>query len=405
MKIAVVETDSRGGLIHFAYQLSEGFAESGVETTLVTGRDYELAALPHKCRVEPMLNLWPAFEPPPATRFAAWIRRIVWPLRRAFRAWVLVRDWWRLTRYLRKLRPDIVVFSMIRFRFLSVFLQQLQGEGMVLAQVCHEFANRETKSTFVGRLVDSLFSSPYRAFSSIFLLSQSARDAFCKTYPEEASKTLVVPHGPELLFPERPEDVADLKARYRISDGDQLVLMFGGLRPSKGVPDLIEAFALVKDRPRARLLIAGYPSREFDSAAEIERISRLGIEERTQIDLRYLGMSELGSLIRLASVVVFPYRSATSSGALALAMSLGRPVIATGIGGLVDAVEDRITGRLVSPNSRDAMTETLEEVLGNLDVAEEMAKRGQEVQLSERSWLSIASAMLTNFRALKVAPR
>jgi glycosyltransferase involved in cell wall biosynthesis len=405
MKIAVVETDSRGGLIHFAYQLSEAFAEVGVETTLVTGRDYELAALPHKCRVEPMLNLWPAFETPPATRFAAWVRRIVWPLRRAFRAWVLAREWWRLTRFLRRLRPDVVVFSMIRFRFLSVFLQQLQGEGIVLAQVCHEFANRETKPNFASRLADSLFASPYRAFSSIFLLSQSAREAFCKTYPEEASKTLVVPHGPELLFPERPEDVADLKARYRISDDDQLVLMFGGLRPSKGVPDLIEAFAQVKDRPHARLIIAGYPSREFDADAEIERISRLGIGERAQIDMRYLGMSELGSLIRLASVVVFPYHSATSSGALALAMSLGRPVIATAIGGLVDAVEDRVTGRLVRPNSPDAMAQALEDTLGDPVAAEGMAMRGQEVLLSERSWPFIANAMLINFRSLQVAPR
>lgn len=405
MRIAVVETDSRGGLIHFAYQMSEAFAEAGAETTLITGHDYELADLPHTCRVEPMLNLWPAFEAPPASRLAASLRRIMWPLRRAFRALVLAREWWRLTRRLRKMQPDVVLFSMIRFRFLSVFLNQLKGEGMILAQVCHEFANREAKPSFAGRLVDSLFTSPYRAFSSIFLLSQSARDAFCEAYPEEAAKTQVIPHGPELLFPERPEDVAELKARYKITGDDQIVLMFGGLRPSKGVPELIEAFARIKDRPHARLLIAGYPSREFDAGAEIERLSRLGIAGRAQIDLRYLGMSELGSLIRLASVVVFPYRSATSSGALALAMSLGRPVIATAIGGLVDAVEDGKTGRLVAPGSPDAMAQALEDVLGDPAAAEAMAMRGQAVQLSERSWSSVARLMLARFRALQGAPR
>lgn len=399
MKIAIVETDSRGGLIHFAYQLAEAFAELGVETTLVTGRDYELAELPHKCQVAPILKLWPAFEAPPATRLAAWARRMVWPLRRAFRAWVLVREWWRLTRYLKRSRPDVVIFSMIRFQFLSVFLHQLQGEGILLAQVCHEFANREAKTGFAGRLIDSLFPSPYRAFSTIILMSQSTRDAFCECYPEEAAKTLVVPHGPELLFPARPEDAGELKARYRISDDDQLVLMFGGLRPSKGVPDLIEAFARIKDRPRARLLVAGYPSREFDADAEVERMSRLGLAGRAQLDLRYLGMSELGSLIRMASVVVFPYRSATSSGALALAMSLGRPVIATAVGGLFDAVEDRKTGRLVEPGSIDALAQALEEVLGDQEAAEDMAMRGQEVQLSERSWSSIARRLLSQFRA------
>lgn len=34
-----------------------------------------------------------------------------------------------------------------------------------------------------------------------------------------------------------------LHARYSLQLGAKVILMFGGLRPSKGVPDLIAAFA------------------------------------------------------------------------------------------------------------------------------------------------------------------
>lgn len=82
-----------------------------------------------------------------------------------------------------------------------------------------------------------------------------------------------------------------------------------------------------------------------------------------------------------------------------------RPVIATAIGGLVDAVEDGKTGRLVAPGSPDAMAQALEDVLGDPAAAEAMAMRGQAVQLSERSWSSVARLMLARFRALQGAPR
>jgi glycosyltransferase involved in cell wall biosynthesis len=405
MKIAIVETDSKGGLIHYAYQLAEAFAELGVDTTLVTGRDYELAALPHRCKVAPILNLWSPIEAPPRSALAAWLRRRLWPLRRAWRAFVLAREWGRLTRYLRRMRPDVAIFSMIRFRFLSVFLYGLRRSGITLAQICHEFENREALSGPAEWMVTALFPEPYPAFSTIFLLSRAAQSDFCTAYPEETGKTALVPHGPETLFKEDPEDEARLRARYRIGDDDEIVLMVGGLRPSKGVSELIEAFALLRDRPKARLLIAGYPSREFDVEAERARIVRLGIGDRVNMDLRYLGMSELGALVRLARVVAFPYRSATSSGVLALALTQGRPVVATAVGGLVDALEDGRIGKLVPPGDAAALAQALGELLQDRGAAERMGAAGQQVQCAERAWTVIAGQMLKSISTAGGAPR
>ena len=58
MKVTIVEFDGSGGLIHFAYQLCSAIADLGVETTLITCSDYELADFPHNFEVKKILNLW-----------------------------------------------------------------------------------------------------------------------------------------------------------------------------------------------------------------------------------------------------------------------------------------------------------------------------------------------------------
>lgn len=395
MKITIVEPDSKGGLIHFAYQLAEGFAAIGVDTTLVTGRDYELAGLPHRCHVAPILKLWSPIEALPGNAVSKWLRSRLWPLRRAWRAFVLAREWARLALYLRRTRPDVAIFSIIRFRFLTVFIHALRHSGITLAQVCHEFENRESNPGYTSRALSALFPEPYPAFSLIFLLSQAAQSDFCGLHPSQARKTVVVPHGPETLFGEDPAAEARLRARYAIRDDDEIVLMVGGLRPSKGVSDLIEAFALVRDRPKARLLIAGYPSREFDAQDEYERIARLGLTERVTLDQTYLDMADLGGLVRLARVVAFPYHSATSSGVLALALTQGRPVVATAVGGLADALEDGRIGTLVPPRDAAALAQAIGDLLHDRERAEAMAAAARDVQCVERSWTAIASQMVS----------
>lgn len=191
---------------------------------------------------------------------------------------------------------------------------------MTLGQVCHEFANCEASDSGLLQRLGNL-PSRYECFSSIFLLSEAARVDFCAIYPEEAAKTVLIPHGPELLFEPEGDAATKVAAHYGLRDGQRIVLMFGGLRPSKGVPELVEAFALLREAPDTRLIIAGYPSKEFDADALVAQIAALGLTDRVTIDFRYLPMGELGALIERADVVVFPYRSATSSGALALAQS------------------------------------------------------------------------------------
>lgn len=120
------------------------------------------------------------------------------------------------------------------------------------------------------------------------------------------------------------------------SPAGRVIGSFGFLLPGKGLPELIEAFALLaKTDPlvRLKLVNALYPSPVSD--AELSRcqslITSFGLEGRVELETRFL--SEDDALDKLAEVnlVIFPYQETreSSSAAVRLGIASGRPVAVT----------------------------------------------------------------------------
>jgi glycosyltransferase involved in cell wall biosynthesis len=74
---------------------------------------------------------------------------------------------------------------------------------------------------------------------------------------------------------------------------------------------------------------------------------------------------ELGPYYERAAVVVVPSRREGYGMVAREALAHGRPVVATAVGGLVDAVEDGVTGVLVPPGDVAALRAALESLIGD----------------------------------------
>ncbi len=61
------------------------------------------------------------------------------------------------------------------------------------------------------------------------------------------------------------------------------------------------------------------------------------------------------------------------------AMALGRPVIASGVGGVVSVLEDRVTGLIVPPSDSRSLAERIMELLQNRERARKLAAAGQQL--------------------------
>jgi teichuronic acid biosynthesis glycosyltransferase TuaC len=141
-----------------------------------------------------------------------------------------------------------------------------------------------------------------------------------------------------------PRDRSACRAKLGIDPSTRLVLFVGWLAPLKGVPELLAAFAQVRRQvPNAELACIGEgPLKGFLSAtARAGGVRALGSKTSHEI-ADWLGASDLFCL---------PSRSEGCPNVVVEALSSGRAVIGTEVGGIPELVDDR-SGVLVPP--RDA---------------------------------------------------
>jgi len=111
-----------------------------------------------------------------------------------------------------------------------------------------------------------------------------------------------------------------------------LVGCFGYLNVNKRIPQVLEAFALLRTRrPEAKLLLVGATGERFDLE---RRLERLGLDETLIIREPYVPEERLWSLMAACDVLV-NLRSPTmgeTSGAVIRGLGLGKPMLVSEVG-------------------------------------------------------------------------
>lgn len=163
----------------------------------------------------------------------------------------------------------------------------------------------------------------------VHVLSAGTVAAAASRYAIPPEKVLHLPH-PAYLGVYRDEVTdADARRAYGLGVDDLVFGLVGNLRPYKGLDELLDAFESTVSAPpaarRRRLLIAGTPGADPSIDA---LLARARANPDVVVDARRIPADELAIPLRASDVIVLPYRSSLNSGALLLALSFGRPVIA-----------------------------------------------------------------------------
>jgi glycosyltransferase involved in cell wall biosynthesis len=86
------------------------------------------------------------------------------------------------------------------------------------------------------------------------------------------------------------------------------------------------------------------------------------------------------------------------------ALAACRPIVGSRVGGLVDAVDDGVSGLLVPPEDPDALATALDRVLGDRELARSMGEAGRRryeesytTDAVADSWRSAWETALANF--------
>jgi len=169
-------------------------------------------------------------------------------------------------------------------------------------------------------------------------------------------------------------------------------LIFGGVRPYKGIEEAIRAFPAVVSRfARARLVVAGRGNGRYISS--LQALARqLGVAEAVIWQRRFVPIERVAGLYAASDVALFPYRAISQSAALLTAASFGSCILAANVGGIPEVIRDGKTGLLWRTRSLVDLAECMIRCL-NLSVAERqrLGQAAREFVLTECSWDKIAA--------------
>jgi beta-1,4-mannosyltransferase len=108
------------------------------------------------------------------------------------------------------------------------------------------------------------------------------------------------------------------------------LLFFGGIRPYKNVPRLLDAFRQLPG-DHIQLVVAGLPSLGV-TAQQLEQQAQ--VDPRVSLDLTFIPEADVPKFMAAADLVVLPFHSILNSGSVLLALSHNRAVLAPRMGAL-----------------------------------------------------------------------
>ena len=186
-------------------------------------------------------------------------------------------------------------------------------------------------------------------------------------------KFVVIPSGVRLENLSKDRDIDDeLKRNLGIPLTDSIVGTVGRLVEIKGHRYLIDAARLVLDNiPEVTFLLVG-DGHLMEGL--INQASTAGIKEK----VIFTGWrSDIPSLINIFDIFALPSLNEGMGRVLVEAMAMGKPIVASNVGGILDLVKDGVNGILFPQGDAYAMAEAIIKLLMDREPARKMGEEGK----------------------------
>jgi L-malate glycosyltransferase len=170
----------------------------------------------------------------------------------------------------------------------------------------------------------------------------------------------------------RPAISAETKRRELGIPEDAIIVgAVGRLVPVKGIEYLLRAVRALRDEPGkvvVRLLLVG----DGPLRRKLEALAKeLCLEQQ----VLFLGeRNDVYDLMNIFDLYALPSRHEGVPMALLEAMALGRPVVASRVGGIPEVVTDMAEGKLVPPQDVDALCNSLQELASSRALRKQFGK-------------------------------
>ena len=327
MKIVILSAayPFRGGIANFTNLLAKSLETDNNVSVYTFTRQYPDLLFPGKTQMEPESSV---------------------PLIKSKRVLDSINpfSWKKTGKMIENEKPDLLIFNywmpFFAPSFGTVAKIVKKNRYVKTLAICHNIVPHESKP-------GDVFLTKYflKKIDYFILLSEKVKNELLRFLPSANYKVLFHP-----VYSSFGEPVNKTEAKKHLNLKDEKILLFFGLiREYKGLDVLLAAMAEVKEKINVKLIVAG----EFYDSKDkyLKLIEKYKLNRSVDIIDKYIESEEVRYYFSAADAVVLPYKDATQSGIVQVAVNFHKPLIGTTAGGLKEIIEDNVNGFLVKPNS------------------------------------------------------
>lgn len=285
--------------------------------------------------------------------------------------------WSRLTDMIRKEGPDIVHLNMhVPFScFYMIFVLRMLKFRNIIATV-HSTIPPQSRSFIIKQIKAVLCRLLLPHVKEYVCVSRASKAEFSRNYNVPEGKIRVVHNAIREFVTDGRSEQAVFKAKktFGLSEDSIVLGAVGRIEKDKGVMDLLRAMPRVlKVHPRCVCLIAGDGG---DYAGSLKKAAKdLGITDK----ICFAGyVEDIKALYSALDILILPSLHEALPLTVLEAMQAGVPVIASGVGGIPELIEDGVTGSLIRPEDPDAISTSVISMLDDPETTGKMAALGKQ---------------------------
>ena len=321
-----------------------------------------------------------------------------WPagVSRIIKGVLHLRSMRRLLDVLRAEQPDVIHFQWLPLPIIDrAFIGALQDIAPLVLTAHDSRPFNTSPSSIIQKLGAT---SALGCFDRVVVHTEEARRRLVE-YGVAPDRIARIAHG--FLH----DDMA-APAAARAIEGDEPVcfLLFGKIKRYKGADLAIEAMRRMAPEQRRRCLLRIVGKPYIDAKPLVRAAAALG--SCIALDFRHVPDQEIPLLWEQADVLLFPYREIDMSGVLMAALTAARPIIASGIGGFAEMLENGRTALLVPPNDSDALSAAMSRLAREPSTRVDISQAIRALAASVPTWRTIAAetaAVYAQARELRAA--
>ena len=250
---------------------------------------------------------------------------------------------------------DLIILTLIRYKTKTKLIFTVHNV------MPHE-------SNFIDRLIYPMI---YRRIDAFTFHSKSSYHRLVNDFNVDVKEHAIIPH-----YGNEVEESTTAPQKNSL-------LFFGSIRDYKGLDILMDACSKFSQNNDWSLGIYGKP--EMDISALKVKAKDQGISEHINWNTGWIEEDKIDEIFHSHEIVILPYKHIDNSGLLHLAMSYGKPIIASRLGSLSDLIQEGKNGILFEAGNSDELSEKITQLLNDDNLKIKLGDNARKLMENEHS--------------------